>query len=146
MVRNYLFILKLQLCNRWSLKMDKKFHPTLYNGCIYLSMLGLKLNHFSKMGVLISRSRFSDSSVNRIIRHYRSQWELHLALPETPQNMKSGYLLCMNNSDTQTGLPGFKYWNSPNPRWDISNTSVSNYMWRLTYIRHVKSNFTYIQF
>ena len=27
---------------------DKQFHPTLYNGCNYLSMLGLKLNHVSK--------------------------------------------------------------------------------------------------
>ena len=30
--------------------MDKWFHPTLYNGCNYLSMLGLKLNHVSKRG------------------------------------------------------------------------------------------------
>ena len=28
---------------RWSLGMDKWFHTTLYNGCNYLSMLGLKL-------------------------------------------------------------------------------------------------------
>ena len=30
--------------------MDKSLHPTLYNGCDYLSMLGLKLNHVSKRG------------------------------------------------------------------------------------------------
>ena len=30
--------------------MDKLFHPTLYNGCNYLSMLGLKVNHVSKRG------------------------------------------------------------------------------------------------
>ena len=30
--------------------MDKYFHPTQYNGCSYLSMLGLKLNHVSKRG------------------------------------------------------------------------------------------------
>ena len=35
---------------RWSLGMDKYFHPTLYNGCSYLSMLWLKLNHVSKKG------------------------------------------------------------------------------------------------
>ena len=28
--------------------MDKQFHPTVYNGCNYLYMLGLKLNHISK--------------------------------------------------------------------------------------------------
>ena len=37
-------------CNRWSLGMDKQFHPTLYWACGYLSMLGLKLNHVSKRG------------------------------------------------------------------------------------------------
>ena len=40
---NYLSIPKLQRCNRWSLGMDKLFHSTLYNGCDYISMLGLKL-------------------------------------------------------------------------------------------------------
>ena len=44
----YLSIPKLHRCNRWSLGMDKLFHPTLYWACNYLSMLGLKLNHVSK--------------------------------------------------------------------------------------------------
>ena len=47
---NYLSIPKLQRCNRWSLRMDKQFHPTFYQACNYLSMLGLKLNHVSKRG------------------------------------------------------------------------------------------------
>ena len=47
---NYLSIPKLQRCNRWSLGMDKLFHPTHYRACDYLSMLGLKLNHVSKRG------------------------------------------------------------------------------------------------
>ena len=34
----------------WSLGMDKDFHPTLYNGCNYLSMLGLMFIHVSKTG------------------------------------------------------------------------------------------------
>ena len=38
---NYLPIVKLQRLYRWSLGKDKQFHPTLYNGCNYLSMLGL---------------------------------------------------------------------------------------------------------
>ena len=41
---NYLSIPKLQRCNRWSVE----FHPTVYNGCSYLSMLGLNLNHVGK--------------------------------------------------------------------------------------------------
>ena len=40
-LRNYLSISKLQQHNCWSLRIDKKFHFTLYNGCNYLSMLGL---------------------------------------------------------------------------------------------------------
>ena len=45
---NYLSIPKLQWLHRWSLGMDKLFHPIHYNGCNYLCMLGLKLNHVSK--------------------------------------------------------------------------------------------------
>ena len=47
---NYLPVPKLQWLYRWSLGMDKQYHPTLYNGCNYLSMLGSKLIHVSKMG------------------------------------------------------------------------------------------------
>ena len=47
---NYLYIPKLQRLHRCSLGMDKKFHLTLYNGCNYLSMLGLKLIHVSISG------------------------------------------------------------------------------------------------
>ena len=32
------------------LGMDKWFHPTLYTGCNYISMLGLKLIHVSRWG------------------------------------------------------------------------------------------------
>ena len=45
---NYLSIPKLQRCNRWSLGMDKLFHPTPYWACDYL--LGSKLKHVSKRG------------------------------------------------------------------------------------------------
>ena len=45
---NSLSIPKLQRLHRWSLGIDKAFHPTLYNGCNYLFMLGLKVIHISK--------------------------------------------------------------------------------------------------
>ena len=46
---NYLSISKVKRLQRWSLGMDKWFHPTLYNlnGSNYLSMLGSKLIHVS---------------------------------------------------------------------------------------------------
>ena len=53
----HLSIPKLQHVHRWSLGMNKKFHPTLYNGCYYLSMLGLKFIHVSKMGYGNSQGR-----------------------------------------------------------------------------------------
>ena len=37
--------------HRWCLGMDKEFHPTCYNGCNYLSMLGLKLIHIGENGL-----------------------------------------------------------------------------------------------
>ena len=45
---NYLSISKVKRLQRWSLGMDKWFHPTLYNlnGSNYLSMLGSKLIHY----------------------------------------------------------------------------------------------------
>ena len=58
---NHLSIPKLQRLHRWSLGMDKQFHPTLYNGCNYLSMLGLKLNHVSKRGHRRRKCHFVDS-------------------------------------------------------------------------------------
>ena len=47
---NYLSIPKLQRLHRWSLEMDKWFHPTLYQRGDYSSMLGLKLNMLVKRG------------------------------------------------------------------------------------------------
>ena len=40
--------LNFQRCKRWSLGVDKYFHPTLYWVYDYLYMLGLKLNHVNK--------------------------------------------------------------------------------------------------
>ena len=65
---NYLSILKLQRLHRWSLGMDEKFHPTLYDGCIYLFMVGLKLIYINKTVVwsalsqLIAKSLFKPGS------------------------------------------------------------------------------------
>ena len=47
---NYLSVPKLQRLHRWSLVIDKWFHPTYDNGFDYLSMLWLKLIHVSKRG------------------------------------------------------------------------------------------------
>ena len=50
MPNNYSSIPKLQWCNHWSLRMDKSFHPTLYNEWNHISMLGLKLICVSIIG------------------------------------------------------------------------------------------------
>ena len=49
---NYSSIRKLQWLHNRSLWMDKLFHPTLYNECSCLSILGFKLNHVSIRGPL----------------------------------------------------------------------------------------------
>ena len=69
---NYLYIPKLQWLHRWSLGMDKWFHPTLYNGRNYLSMLGLKLKHVSKRG---PRAHHVPSADNpSLIKQPDSKW------------------------------------------------------------------------
>ena len=45
---NCLSIYKLERCRCWSLWMDKKFHPTFYWACDYLSKLGLHFFQVSK--------------------------------------------------------------------------------------------------
>ena len=51
----------------WTVKptMDTLFYPTLYNGCNYLSMLGLKLNHVSKGGPCTWRQQ-TQQTMNRV--------------------------------------------------------------------------------
>ena len=51
---NYFSIPKLQRLHRWSLGMDKEFHPTLHNGSLF-THAGIKLNHVSKRGPRIQK-------------------------------------------------------------------------------------------
>ena len=44
----YLSIPKLQRYSRFSLRLDKSFHPTLCWACDFLSIVGLKLIHVSR--------------------------------------------------------------------------------------------------
>ena len=47
---NYISILKLQRCSRWSFEMNKLFHPTIYRTCNYIYMPWLRLIHVNKRG------------------------------------------------------------------------------------------------
>ena len=62
--------------NRWSLGMDKYFHPTLYNGWNYLSMPGFKLNHVSKNGHLLELK-----SIN--VCHVGRRWNVYVVIGST---------------------------------------------------------------
>ena len=65
--------------------MDKWFHPIHYNGCDYLSMLGLKLNHVSKRG---HRSQCVNSATDaatagdkqRVFMHGHQGWNVRHGL------------------------------------------------------------------
>ena len=48
----------LMHCNRWSLGMDKQFHPTLRCACDYISMLGWKLNHVNEGAPAIHPNKY----------------------------------------------------------------------------------------
>ena len=72
---NYLSIL-----NCWSLGMDKKFHPTLYNECNYLCMLGLKLIIVSKKRSKVILHTFSKIiSCNYKTIHYTIMYIFHVS-------------------------------------------------------------------
>ena len=76
---NYSSIPKLQPLHRWSLEMDKQFHRALYNGCNYLSMLGLKLTHVSKRGpgsiwTQIANNKKAQQCVNRLHTSREGLW------------------------------------------------------------------------
>ena len=47
---NYSSIPKFQWLHNWSFGVDKQCHLTLHNGCTFLYMLGLNLNHVSNGG------------------------------------------------------------------------------------------------
>ena len=81
---NYLCILKVQWCTRWSLETDKWFNLTLYQACGYLSMLWLKLNHVSRRDTCRSNHTlcaFRHSvCVDRVGTWWRHQMEIFSAL------------------------------------------------------------------
>ena len=52
---NHLSIPKLQRWNRWRLEMDKWFHPTNYDGCNYLFMLGPRYFVFWSTSIFVWR-------------------------------------------------------------------------------------------
>ena len=64
--------------------MDKKYHPTPYNGCNYLSILELKSIHVSKRGSSYKLSVFTLSCNNHYDILYATilkQYHLGILLP-----------------------------------------------------------------
>ena len=106
---NYLSIHKLQRCNRWSLGMDKLFHPTYHNGCNYLSMLGLKLNHVSKSGhwkmirlIVTTRTPWAGDDIHKVDSSLLCKVCVHTFIKHlVNQNMKQMpcLLLIMKDGD-----------------------------------------------
>ena len=99
---NYLSIPKLQWCSRWSLGMDKLFHPTHYWACNYLSMLGLNLIHVSKR----SYSSYDDL-VPWCLYEYSGLSELNLFGTERIHPLRPGALFSMKTVVPGTGSPYF---------------------------------------
>ena len=86
--------------SRWSLWIDKLFHPTLYYGCIYLCMLGLNLIHVIKKGPWLSSDKSSEATNHMSFYRVRIHW-----------NFKHHNQI-FNNSRTFTNiLPFLMNWN-----------------------------------
>ena len=94
---NYLSIPKLQRLHRWSLGMDKQFHPTLSDGCNYLSMLEFKLNDVSKMGHWCGVSYLGHHGFGQCLAacwmpcHYLNQWRLIVKLDLKKQTSQATF-------------------------------------------------------
>ena len=61
---------------------EKQFHPTLYNGCNYLSTLGSKLNHVSR------RDHWCRNATTGHMAWHESQWTK--ALPRPRKKLLTG--------------------------------------------------------
>ena len=83
--------------------MDKWFHPTLYKGCNYLSVLGLQLNHVSKR--LVGGDEYM---IPRILSsHFLPRWRHSVAwITGTCNNMGKLSGLC---SSVKTVFPWYHY-------------------------------------
>ena len=92
---NYLSILKLQRLHRWSLRTDRKFHPTLYWACDYLSRLGLKLNHFSKRG----HWAYYSSQLGFKLIHVNKSGPMGIKLIKGPRYHRLKKCCCSNKVD-----------------------------------------------
>ena len=76
MVWNYLSIPKLQRLHRWSLRMDKYFHPTLNWASDCLHMLGLKLNNVSKKGYWLFNIWMTGSCNQLLVELLLCAWQM----------------------------------------------------------------------
>ena len=77
---HYIYMPKLQWCNRWSLGKDKEFQTILYNGCNYVSMQGLKLSHNNKRGHWSVRHGEVQNTVKRTNPHTLKNVEKSLCI------------------------------------------------------------------
>ena len=128
---NYLSIPKLQRCSRWSLGMDKWFHPTLYNGCNYLSILCLKLNHVSKRNPRcpgkVMTAKLSMFPFGKINNHWFRQWLVAWSAPSHYLN-QCWHILNWN-------LRNKLQWNlNRNPFIFIQENAFENVVWKMAAI------------
>ena len=111
--------------NRWSLGMDKYFHPTLYNGWNYLSMPGFKLNHVSKNGHLLELK-----SIN--VCHVGRRWNVYVVIGST--NLARVTHICVCNLTIIGPDNGIMAWSAPghylNQCWTIANWTLKGNPYR----------------
>ena len=93
---SYIFIPKPQRCNRWSLGMDKWFHPKLYWVCDYLSTLGLQSNHLKK--TIGPRTRLINGRHESLLTRSKCQKNMNGLGIHLPKKLTKTYLKIMTIS------------------------------------------------
>ena len=87
---------------RESLEMEKLFHPTLYNGCDFLSMVGLKLTHVSKTGPWLYINRWFLSSTVFFYFDNSNHTMINLKNPTSCLAMKNIFFVWSNSPISNT--------------------------------------------
>ena len=92
--------------NHWSWGMGKSFHPTLYNVCNYLSMLGLKLNHVGKRGLICPSYKVI---ITTIINFLRFHSPCRLPNNSNKMSISNCHLFFITWAESQDSIPGASY-------------------------------------
>ena len=130
-----------------SLRMDKQFHPTLYNECNYISTVGLKLIHVSKLGprrtdIPALTSEPGKKSLQGPPRNEKMKF-VHLWMKRTCQYNTMHTTICIKAENLFEILVHI-YWLSQGTVYDISWTAIQITLKKNKQIKYTCSQFNLV--